>query len=386
VAAEGGAELDVQRRIIEEMLRIARSTLRGRIQGDRDERGLRLDEELDFEARRVSAERRIARQGGELPPASDSAWAEEARRTPPEEIQAYIHDKIEHAASKCKPFITLNVGAPLLPDKAYAVMHPAYDGAFSEALAHLSAHRIDKGQIVHGEDPHTLIFYYAQLGCPLHAVRSMAEYERRYFVVKERELSEGGKMPGVPKGVPQIPLHQDKGWEGAPDPEARLFRVSLDGIKANDAKLAWAERTARRRERHGDREIEVDDLRDFTLGVAFALIRHRPDGAAGEGFYLEDPDLGPADARLGKFRDQAFASYRGRIEVQKQWLRKEWAARLAKLDEERDPAAIRAVLDPHAADLERQLKTSGSVGGKPVAEHLAREIASFAAFRAERGL
>jgi hypothetical protein len=214
----------------------------------------------------------------------------------------------------------------------------------------------------------------------------MAEYERRYFVVKERELSEGGKVPGLLKGVPQIPLHQDKHWEGAPDPEGRLFRISLDGIKANDAKLAWAERAARRRERHGDLEVEVDDLRDFTLGVAFGLIRHRPDGAAGEGFYLEDPDLGPADARLGKFRDQAFAAYRARIEVQKQWLRKAWASRLSQLEEDRDPAAIRAVLDPHAADLERQLKTSGSVGGKPVADHLAREIASFAAFRAERGL
>ena len=136
----------------------------------------------------------------------------------------------------------------------------------------------------------------------------------------------------------------------------------------------------------GEIAVESDDLLDFTLGVAFELIRHRPEGAAGEAYYLEDPDLAAADARLGKFRDQAFAAYRGRMEVQKQWLRKGWSARFARLEEDRDMAAIRSVLDPHAAELERQLKISGSAGGKQVAEHLAREIASFAAFRRDRGL
>lgn len=386
VAAEGGAELDVQRRIIEELLRIARGALRGRIQGDRDERGLRLDEELEAEARLASAARRLQKTGEALPAATDPAWAEEARRTPVDEVSAYVHDKLEHAASKCRPFLTLNIGAPLLPDKAYAAMHADYDGAFLDHLAHLSAHRIDKGQIVHGEDPHTLVFYYAQLGCPLHAVRSAAEYERRYFVVKERELAEASKVPGLPRGVPQIPLHQDKNWEGAPDADARLFRISLDGVRDNDAKIAWAERVARRREAHGELAVEGDDLRDFTLGAAFGLIRHRPDGAAGEGYYLDDPDLGAADAKLGRFRDQAFAAYRARLEVQKQWVRKGWSSRLARLEEDRDPAAIKAALDPHEAELTRQLKTSGGAGGKPLAEHLTREIASFAAFRADRGL
>ena len=386
MAGEGGAELDVQRRVIDELLRIAKGTLRGRIEGDRDERGLRLDEELAFEARLVSAEKRLERRGEGAAPASDPAWAEEARRTPEADVAAYVKDKLEHAASKCKPFITLNIGAPLLPDKAYVVMHPEYDGAFADHLAHLSSHRIDKGQIIPSEDPHTLVFYYAQLGCPLHAIRSMSEYERRYLAVKDKELAEAAKLSGLPKGAPQIPIHQDRNWEGAPDPESRLFRISLDGVKANEAKLAWTERGAARRERHGELAVEGDDLCDFSLGVAFGLIRHRPDGAAGEGYYLEDPDLAHEDARLGKFRDQAFAAYRGRMDVQKRWVQRGWTARLGRLEEDRDPAVIRGVLDPHAAELERQLKVSGSVGGKPVAEHLGREIASFAAFRSERGL
>jgi hypothetical protein len=387
VAGEGGAELDVQRRVIDELLRIAKGTLRGRIQGDRDERGLRLDEELAFEAQLVSAGERLEKRGGGgVPPASDPAWIEEARRTPEDEIAAYVKDKLEHAASKCKPFVTLNIGAPLLPDKAYVVMDPAYDGAFADHLAHLSSHRIDKGQVIPSEDPHTVVFYYAQLGCPLHAVKSMSEYERRYLGVKEKELAEAAKLTALPKGVPQIPIHQDKSWEGAPDPELRLFRISLDGVKANDAKLAWAERNAKKRERSGELAVEGDDLCDFTLGVAFGLIRHRPDGPAGEGYYLEDPDLSPADARLGKFRDQAFNAYRGRMEIQRRWVQEGWSARLARLEDDRDPAAIKAVLDPHEAELTRQLKVSGTVGGKPVAEHLTREIASFAAFRGERGL
>ena len=386
VAGEGGAELDVQRRIIEELLRIAKTTLRGRILGDRDERGLRLDEELEEEARLAHAWRKLEKTATGLPAPSDPAWVEEARRTSGEEVAAYIHDKLEHAASKCKPFVTLSVGAPLLPDKAYVVHHPDYAGLLGQHLARLSSHRIDRGQVIATEDPHAVIFYYAQLGCPLHAIKSIVDYEKRYFAVKERELAESSKATHLAKGVPQIPIHQDKNWEGAPEPETRLFRISIEGVKENDSKTTFAERMAKRKAKHTDVAVASDDLRDFTLGAAFGLIEHHASGPAGEGYYLEDPDLDPERRRLGKFRDQAFAAYRGRVAVQREWVQKGWAQRLERLIEDRDMDALARLLAAHEAELVRLLKTADGAGGKPLADHLAKESAAFAAFRKERAI
>jgi len=388
VAGEGGAELDVQRRIIEELLRISAGTLRGRILGDRDERGLRLDEELEFEARIAAARRTLERTAAGLPAPSDPAWTEEARRVSPDVVAEYIKDKLEHAASKCKPFVTLSVGAPLLPDKAYVVHHPDYSGVLGQHLARLSSHRIDRGQVIATEDPHAVIFYYAQLGCPLHAIKSIVDYERRYSHVKTRELAESSKATHMTRGVPQIPLHQDRNWEGSPDPETRLFRISIDGVKENDAKTAYGERMAKRKDKHTDVAVAGDDLRDFTLGSAFGLIVQQAGGAGGaasEGYFLDDPDLDAERRRLGKFRDQAFTAYRARQAVQREWVQKGWSNKLDRLVEDRDDAAITRALDAHQAELTRLLKTSDGAGGKPLAEHLTKEVATFAAFRKERG-
>jgi hypothetical protein len=387
VSSSGGAEQDIQRRIMDELLAMARAALRPRIAGGRDERGLRLDEELAFEAKLVTAHARFLQDGAHaVPPPADPRWDEEARRTPEAAIGPYMKDKLEHAASKCRPFITLGAGAPLLPEKAYVVMHREYEANFGPPLANLAAHRVDKGQIIESEDPFEVVFYAAQLGCPLHAVKSLVDYERRYFAVKQKELTEGSKVVGLPKGVPQIPIHQDRNWEGSPDVDTRLFRISIEGVKENDSKTAWADRMTRRRERHGDVAAATDDLRDFTVGVALGLIRYRDDGPAGAGYYLEDEDLAPDARRLGKFRDQAFAAYRSSVELQKQWLRRETSKRVTKLQDDRDLAAIRTVCDGHIAEMEKLVKNAQSVGGKPVADHLTAELAAFAAFRAEKGL
>lgn len=387
VAASGGAEQDIQRKITEELLAMARGTLRPRIAGGRDERGLRIDEELLWEARMVGAQRSFARDGkGAVPPPSDPRWAVEAQRTPEADLAPYVKDKLEHAASKCRPFISLAAGAPLLPEKVYVVMHGDYQAAFGAPLANLATHRVDRGQIIASEDPHQVVFYAAQLGCPLHAVKSLVDYERRYFAVKQKEIGEASKVAGLPGGVPQIPIHQDKNWEGAPDPEGRLFRVSIEGVKEGDSKIAWADRMARRREAHGDVAAADNDLRDFTVGVALGLIGHRPDAPGGAGWYLEDPDLVGEVARLAKFRDQAFVAYRSSSAVQKQWLRRECAARVGKLVSDRDTEAIRKLCDGHVGEMERLSKNAQSAGGKPVVDHVAEEMAAFAAFRAEKGL
>lgn len=387
VAGGGGAEQDIQRRIIDALVEMSSAAMRGRIAGDRDERGLRLDEELELEARLASAARILAASGARaLPPPGDASWSEEMRRVPSETVSAYIKDKLDFAASKCEPFITLGVGAPLLPEKAYAVMHPDYQKSLGGYLAHLSTHRVDKEQLIPGEDPHQVMFYTAQIGCPLHSVKSLVDYERRYFVVKQKELTEASKVPGLPPGVPQIPIHQDKMWEGAPEAEARLFRISIEGVKEGDAKLAWGERMSKRRDRQGEAAVTSDDLRDFTMGVAFGAIRFVKGGAAGDGYYLDDPDLAEEQRRLGKFRDQAFSGYRSRVDMQKAWLRKHWKSHYSRLEEDRDAAKIAAILDAHTAELEKLVKTADSAGGKVALEQAQRELSAVAAFRKEKGI
>jgi len=248
-------------------------------------------------------------------------------------------------------------------------------------LAHLATHRVDRGQIVASDHPYEIIFYLARLGCPLHAVKSLSDYERRYRAVKDKELAEGAKVPGLPKGVPQIPLHIDRNWEGAPDVDTRLFRISIDGVRENDSKLAWTERLSHVQKKAGEEQVRTDDIRDFTLAIAFGIIRRAEDV-----YLIEDPDLPEDRRKLGKFRDQAFSSYRGRIDAQKTWVRRAYVAALLRIEEERNLAQLASLVAAHVADIERLVKLADGAGGKPELEHLTRELECLAGFRREKGL
>ncbi|MEM9488684.1 MAG: hypothetical protein AAGC55_06040 [Myxococcota bacterium] len=384
IASAGGTEQDIQRRIIDNLLEVTSRQLRPRIAGARDSLGLHLDAELEREARIAIVSRQLL-QDGPLPSPDDPRWAKEMGLVERAAIDRYIQDKLDFAASKCQPFITLAVGAPYLPEKAYCVVARQYRESLGQPLRQLSSLPMDGGQLIDGENPHKLIFYVAKLGCALHAIKSLVDYERRYLAVKEMELAESGKVPGLPRGVPQIPIHQDSNWEGAPDSERRLFRVSIDGVKTGDAKLAWIERNKAQLAEAAESAEVLDDLKDFTLGVAFGYIAHHDDGPAGPGYYLEDDSLVADDRRLGKFRDQAFARYRKRNDAQKKWLHKQWMARLAAIEEERDYAALKQRFADHEAALDTALKNAERLGGKPFAEHVRREKESFHAYRVIKG-
>lgn len=385
IAAAGGTEQDIQRRIVDSLLETTSQALRPRISGARDSRGLRLDEELAREARIAVATRQLLRDGA-LPPAGDVRWQQEMERVDASEVGAYIKDKLDFAASKCQPFVTLGAGAPYLPEKAYCVIDPRYRDSLGESLTRLGALSLDQGRIIDSEDPHKVVFYVAQLGCALHAVRSLSDYERRYLVVKQSELDEARRVPGLAAGTPQIPLHQDARWEGAPDASTRLFRISIEGVKAGEAKLAWLERNRTAMARARDSADAVDELRDFTMGIAFGHIRQREDGPAGPGYYLEDTGLVEDARRLGKFRDQAFVAYRERNHAQKQWLHRAWTGDLGRLEEDRARGRIQEIFDAHLADLDTALKNADHLGGRPFAEHVSRERESFLAFRADKGM
>ena len=385
IAAGGGSELDIQRRIVDSLLEMTSKQLRARIGGSREGVGLQLDTELDTEARLVAASRRLA-EDGELPPVDSPKWVEEMNEVPDADVRKYILDKLDFTASKCQPFITLGVGAPYLPAKAYAVLYHPYIEVLSSELAQLSELPMDKGQIIEGEDPHKIVFYKAQLGCSLHAIKSLVDYERRYNAVKQMELDEGAKVPGQPENTPQIPLHQDGNWEGAPDPDSRLFRISIEGVKANDSKIAWYERVKDKVAAAVDGKAAGTELSDFTLGIVFGHIEFEREGVSGDGFYLRDETISENRRRLGKFRDQAFEAYRNRNTAQKEWLRIAWSESFKKYTEERDYDKLKVILDAHAVQIESELKNADRLGGAPFADHLAQEKAAFVQFRKDNDL
>jgi hypothetical protein len=224
------------------------------------------------------------------------------------------------------------------------------------------------------------------MGCALHAIKSLVDYERRYFAVKKMELEEGGKVPGQPANTPQIPIHQDGNWEGAPDPDTELFRISIEGVKANESKLTWFERVKDQIAAASDSATATNELRDFTMGIVFGQLKLHRDGPSGDGYYIEDETIHETRRRLGKFRDQAFEAYRNRNTAQKQWLHDEWNKAMAVFTEERNFDELKKIFDAYAKELETQLKNSDHLGGKPFAEHLEREKATFLEFRAEKEL
>jgi hypothetical protein len=241
----------------------------------------------------------------------------------------------------------------------------------------LATLRIDRSQLVSSDNPFEVIFYLARLGCPLHAVKSLSEYERRYRAVKDKELAEGAKVPGLPKGVPQIPLHIDRNWEGAPDVETRLFRISIEGVRENDSKVAFNERMAKRRQKVGEEQVRSDDLRDFTVAVALGIIRRLE-----HGYLIEDPDLPEDKRKLGKFRDQAFSNYGRRIDAQKTWIRRAVQSKLSEIVENREFARLVSLLDAHVTDIEKLVKLCDADANAEM-EHLRRELVAFIAFRKE---
>jgi hypothetical protein len=177
--------------------------------------------------------------------------------------------------------------------------------------------------------------------------------------------------------VPQIPLHIDRNWEGAPEPELRLFRISIEGVRENDSKIAFNERMAKRKQKVGEEQSRSDDLRDFTVAVALGVIRRLD-----HGYHIEDPDLPEEKRKLGKFRDQAFANYGRRIDAQKQWIRRAVQSKISELMENREFARLISLLDAHATDIEKLVKLCDADAGAEM-EHLHRELASFIAFRKE---
>lgn len=382
IAKGGGSELDIQRRIVDTLMEMTSKQLRPRICGSREGIGLDMHAELEREARLVHAERRFA-EDSVTPDVTDPKWDEEMERVSQREIETYIKDKLDFTASKCHPFITLGVGAPYLPEKIYALVHSPYLEKLGDSLAQMSSLPMDTGQVIDSEDAHRIVFYRAQLGCSLHSIKSLVDYERRYFAVKELELSEAGKVPGQPKDTPQIPLHQDKNWEGAPEKDTRLFRISMEGVKAGDAKLAWYERKAEHAGKIADKNRSANELLDFTMGIIHGHIVYDRNGDVGDGYYLQDDTLDESKRRLGKFSDQAFEAYRNRSSIQKEWLVTSWKQSHKQLTDDRELQKIDELYAQFERSVKTKLKNTDSRGGATLIEHLEAQLTTIEKFKTQ---
>lgn len=381
IVATGGAKHDVERKIIDELVNDCSEKLRERICGSRTEPGLNLYAELEYEAR-IATAKRVFVDTRKDPKPGDPQWDEEMSRVDPADILTYIKDKLSFSASKCQPFITLGEGVEL-PEKGFCVLHKDYHDKLSEPLQDL---KLGRSQVIEGDDRHQILFYKAQIGCQIHLVDSMLEYEGRYTTVKAAEI-EINKIPGKPStGLPQIPIHQSSDWEGVPEGNEPLFLISGPGMKKR-SKVDYYASLEKRVETVKATAETANHIRDFALGLAFDHIILRDDANGRAAFWLNDDQLQDDRAkRLGRFRDQAFSALLGRDDSQKIWLRDSWQKSFDELREEREHEKLQKILGDHVEKLDVESRNATGADSEQVRAHLAAEKSAIEAFCKSNGI
>lgn len=281
-------------------------------------------------------------------------------------VDDYINNKIQYAAKKCSPFLRLKreEAATAIEPKRYVVAHQAYldDSRIGQALTSNELFPVKKGSVLLSEDPKRVTFYWSELGMPLYKIESIDDYYSRYHYVKRDELSRGkvyrwADLPYQPREaakhaakcegrkVPDIPLHIDRRWEGAPDELECLADVSAVAVNQGQGKIAWLER---RQSVQTQRASE--ELVQFVLAQCFELVVRDEQG----GFNYSNDDILSRDRVLdAKFRDRAFESFRGAKLAIREWLLEGIASRCKRLVDDRDSKGVRALLSAHEEMLQR---------------------------------
>lgn len=361
VASEGALTEDEMRtRVLDALVQMGRDRFRKDLLGHQGQGGLRMDEGLQFEARTALAVFKLAEPG--KPPPTPQAVAEERGRVAQRDVDRYLADKFEFAARKCKPFVSLYSGGQYLPDKNFAVAFKPYLESLGAFVTAIPSHPVERQNVIESVDPHRIVFYSAKLGVTLHAVRTVTEYAQRYRVVQADELSRGKPWP-PPDGpkVPDIPLHVDKEWERAPG--EGLFDVDMDSLKGERAKKAWMEKRRAAAAAESVRAAREKDLEVFVLGLAFELVKARP-----EGYVVADP---AKDRSLHRFRDRAFEAFVGLHGDVKGWLAAEVGKAVGKLVDERRHGELAGLLAKAHESVETLRRATDLPEEK---EHYGREL------------
>jgi hypothetical protein len=338
---------------------------RERIQGKLDATSLRdvgldLLSSLEEEARMALTWSKLRRHHGQgrtlrlRDCANDWTPAEEAVARA--EIDDYIVNKVQFAARKCAPFLRIvrEEQATTIEPKRYVMVYGPYldDPRISAALTANERFPVKGNDVLKLEDPKRVVFYWSELGMPLYRIESIDEYYERYNYVKRDELGRGRvyhweELPYQPRGgataakhgegrkVPDIPLHIDKHWEGAPDEFECLAQVAAKAVNAKQGKIAWLEaRNTMRDERAGE------ELVQFTLAQCFGLVARRPD----KQYAFTNDAIPERDRVLGEFRDEAFERFRAAKLAIREWLTESITAREDGFVKKRDRDGLKTLL------------------------------------------
>lgn len=369
---------EVRAAVIQRLLDTARAGFSEQvvgIPGREDKPGLRMDDGLLFEARTAVAIERC-KAPGKVPSIEEVATARERISDGDRDVEAYLGDKLDFAARKCKPFWTLTpLGADAVPVKAYATLAGLYRQQLERRVTRCPSHAVAPGDVIETNDLKRIIFYEAQIGVAIHSVRSVAEYKRRYHVVLEGELGQGKTWPqGSSNKVPDIPLQMDRRWERIPG-ELGLFDVDMESQKTDRSKKAWASRRASAQGQADAERSTRKELVDFLLGTLFGQIIEK-----GGELVVVDP---ARERPLHRFRDRAFERYRSMDPEVKGWVAKEAAAALLRLLDDRRHEEVRQRLNGHKERLELLRRGTEHADEK---EFFSRELEAVAQLAAEKQL
>lgn len=329
------------------------------------EMGLELGGGLEEEARMALTWARVRKHHPEgaqikLRDAVLREWEVAAETIQQTAIDDYVASKIQYAAKKCAPFLRLRreEAATSIEPKRYVTIYTPYldDARIKGSVTQNERFPVKPGDVLHTADPKKVVFYWSELGMPLYRLESMDDYYDRYHYVKRDELGRGkvyrwGDLPYQPKSaakhaehcegrkVPDIPLHIDKRWEGAPDEYESLADVAPRAVTAGQGKIAWlSRRETMQKQRAGE------ELVQFVLAQCFGLVvQSEEDGL----FAFANDDIPERDRHLDRFRDRAFDRFRSAKLAIRDWLLETIDQRCGALIEGRDRDGAKAILDAH---------------------------------------
>jgi hypothetical protein len=369
-------ERHVPEAVMAALVELGRDKLRKAITGDLDPKsladmGLVIGSGLEEQARISRAWQRLRdRTKGGIEDVPPETWKTALADVTREQIDDYVREVLAHAAYKCAPFWRLSEEATKIEPKRYITVHDEYRGDewMRQLLTNVAGFAIPEGNLLPSPEPKRIVFYWNEMGVPIYRVQSIDEYGRRYEFVKADELRRGHRYTAselrfrscAPEQqqhqaecegqlCPDVPLHIDRCWEGAPDPKRRLFPITMEAVRQKRAKIAWeAERN--RLEEVAEREAtDRAEIRAFALCRALGLVTR----TEGEGYvFCLDEIKNVEDRALGAFLDEARDAFGKAREVVKGFVLKRMEARLAELVGRRDRAAIEGLLKPYIAALE----------------------------------
>ncbi|MCA9595393.1 MAG: hypothetical protein KC776_18890 [Myxococcales bacterium] len=334
-----------------------------------DEMGLEIASGLREEARLALAWSKLRKHHGD--PATHryrdhlSEWELAMESVTTADVDDYIHHKIHYAAKKCAPFLRLRreERATSIEPKRYVVTHPAYldDDKVKAALLENERFPVKGGDVLRQDDPKRVTFYWSELGMPLYRIESMDDYYDRYHYVKRDELARGKvyrwqDLPFQPKHaathaehcegrkVPDIPLHIDKRWEGAPDELSCLADIAPKAVVAGHGRKAWLEKRDRVQSNRA-----AEELVQFVWAQCLGLVAATEDGE----FRFANEDIPERDRNLGRFRDAAFARFREAKLPIREWLVQAIDEKQSKFVEDRDKTGANSLVGAHLDELKR---------------------------------